>query len=37
MITYKSAESIREVIRNIPLERILVETDDPFLAPQEFR
>lgn len=37
MITYKNAENIREVIKNIPLKRILVETDDPFLAPQEFR
>ncbi|MDD2558782.1 MAG: TatD family nuclease-associated radical SAM protein [Desulfuromonadaceae bacterium] len=36
-ITYPKNEGLREVIRNIPLERILVETDCPYLAPQSMR
>ncbi len=35
--TYKNAESIRELIRLAPSEKILVETDAPYLPPQEFR
>jgi len=37
IITFKSAESIREIAKNIPLENILVETDAPFLAPTPHR
>lgn len=37
MITYKSASDLREIISQIPLNRILIETDDPFLAPQAHR
>jgi TatD DNase family protein len=33
IITFKNAEEIRDVVRTTPLERILVETDAPFLAP----
>ena len=36
-ITYPKNEILREVIRNIPLERILVETDCPYMAPQSKR
>lgn len=36
-ITYKNNEYLREAIKIIPLERIVVETDCPFLPPQEFR
>jgi TatD DNase family protein len=35
--TFKSAEAIRDVARNVPLDRILVETDAPYLAPQPQR
>lgn len=32
-VTYKNAEQKREIIRQLPLEKILIETDAPFLAP----
>jgi TatD DNase family protein len=32
-ITYKNAEEKRQIIRQLPLERLLIETDSPFLAP----
>jgi TatD DNase family protein len=36
-VTFPKAESRREVVRSLPLERILVETDAPFLAPVPHR
>ena len=33
IITFKKAEELREVVKFVPLDRILVETDAPFLAP----
>ena len=33
IITFKNAENIRQVIKKVPLERLLVETDAPYLAP----
>lgn len=36
-ITYKNNEYLREAIRFLPLERIVLETDCPFLAPQSIR
>ncbi len=33
IITFKKAEELREVVKYVPLDRILVETDAPFLAP----
>jgi len=36
-VTYKNAEGLREVVKAVPLDRILVETDGPFLPPQEKR
>ncbi len=36
-VTYKNAEGLREVVRKTDLTRLLVETDGPFLPPQEFR
>lgn len=35
--TFNSAKTLRETIANIPLERLLVETDAPFLAPVPHR
>lgn len=37
ILTYKKSEKIQEAAKNIPLNRILVETDAPFLAPQSVR
>lgn len=36
-LTFKNAEVLREVAKAMPIERLLLETDAPFLAPQEFR
>jgi TatD DNase family protein len=35
--TYPKAQSLRDVAKEIPLDRLLVETDSPFLAPQSHR
>jgi TatD DNase family protein len=37
MVTYKSAQPLRDVARGVPLERMLVETDSPYLAPVPLR
>ncbi len=36
-VTFKKAEDLREIVSRVPLDRILVETDAPFLAPQPRR
>jgi TatD DNase family protein len=36
-ITYSHSHRISEVVRNLPLDKLLVETDSPFLAPQPHR
>jgi TatD DNase family protein len=36
-ITFKNAEGFREIVKRIPLESLLVETDAPFLTPEPFR
>ncbi|MBI2379901.1 MAG: TatD family hydrolase [Gammaproteobacteria bacterium] len=33
IVTFKNAESLRDVARRVPLDRLLVETDSPYLAP----
>jgi TatD DNase family protein len=35
--TYPKASNLRDVAKALPLEKILIETDSPFLAPQGFR
>lgn len=37
ILTYKSAEDIRETAAALPLDRIIVETDSPYLAPLPYR
>lgn len=37
IITFKNAQSVRAVAKDIPLNRMMVETDSPFLAPEPFR
>ncbi len=36
-VSYPKNEALRDVVQAIPLERILLETDAPFLPPQQFR
>jgi TatD DNase family protein len=37
IITFKNAADLREVVKQVPMERILVETDSPYLAPVPYR
>ena len=37
IVTFKTAEPIREAARHVPAERLLVETDAPYLAPVPHR
>jgi TatD DNase family protein len=37
IITFKNAEALRDVVRNVPLNRMLVETDSPYLTPVPHR
>ena len=36
-ITYKKSETLRDVARRVPIDRLLVETDCPFLSPEPKR
>lgn len=36
-VTYPKADQLRSVVASVPLEDILIETDAPFLTPQQFR
>ena len=37
IVTFKNAKELHEVARRVPLERMLIETDSPYLAPVPFR
>ncbi len=36
-LTYKNAAKLPEIVRRLPAERILIETDSPYLSPMPFR
>lgn len=37
ILTFKRSQDIRDIVRDVPLERLLVETDAPYLAPMPHR
>ena len=37
IVTFKNAETLKQVAKKVPLDRLLVETDAPYLAPVPFR
>ena len=37
MLTYKKSDDLRAVAQTIPADRLLVETDSPYLSPEPFR
>lgn len=37
ILTFRNAEALRDVARRVPLERCLIETDSPYLAPVPYR
>ncbi len=37
IVTFRNAEDLRDIVRDVPLERLLVETDAPYLAPVPHR
>ena len=37
IVTFKNAVELQDVARRVPLERMLIETDSPYLAPVPFR
>jgi TatD DNase family protein len=37
ILTFKKSEQLRATVRELPLERLLLETDAPYLAPEPFR
>jgi TatD DNase family protein len=37
VVTFKKSEALRDIAASVPLDRLLVETDSPFLAPEPYR
>lgn len=37
IVTFKNAEALREIVKIIPQDRLLIETDSPYLAPMPYR
>jgi TatD DNase family protein len=37
IVTFRNAEDLRSIVRDVPLDRLLVETDAPYLAPVPYR
>ncbi|MGF7176312.1 TatD family hydrolase [Azospirillum doebereinerae] len=37
IVTFKKSEELRDIVKDVPLDRILVETDAPYLAPIPYR
>ncbi|WP_343187618.1 TatD family hydrolase [Buchnera aphidicola (Periphyllus koelreuteriae)] len=37
MITFKNSKALQSIIKNIPLNRLLLETDSPYLTPEPYR
>ena len=37
IVTFKNADELRAIVRDLPLDRLLVETDSPYLAPVPYR
>ena len=37
IVTFRSAKELKEVAKRVPLERLLIETDAPYLAPMPHR
>lgn len=37
IVTFKNAEDLRQVVAKVPLDRLLIETDSPWLAPIPYR
>jgi len=37
IVTFNNAKALREVVKKLPMDRLLVETDSPYLAPAPHR
>ena len=37
IITFKNSQNLRDIFSKVPIEKVLVETDSPYLAPTPYR
>ena len=37
IVTFRNAQDLKDVARRVPIDRLLIETDSPYLAPVPFR